>query len=173
MFRRTFRPTFRRIVIGGVAAAIAVGQLVAPSTAGAAPSKSRDFMLTASGRLVLGGPLVVRFDGSGSSNLLGAVQNSGAAAITGVSISPCIGGLVNTNVETYTTSSGDTLTLTSQDVACPVGLLALHGTGRWTVTGATGSLVGVTGSGTIEGGGSFLASTFFFTVEGTLVFPTA
>lgn len=165
------RQTVRRIGIVSVAMATAVGPLAVAGPASAASDTSRDFTLTASGRMVFGAPLIVRFDGSGSSNLLGAVHNSGAADITGVSISPCIGGLVNTNVETYTTSSGDTLTLTSQDVACPAGLLALRGTGYWRVTGATGSLVGVTGSGTIAGGGSFVTSTFAFTVAGTLEFP--
>jgi hypothetical protein len=163
----------RRTLAAGIAVALAVGQLLAATEAGATATTSQAFTLTASGRMVLGGPLVVRFDGSGSSNLLGAVRNSGAADITGVALSPCLGGLVNTNVETYTTATGDTLTITSQDVACTVGLLRLHGTGHWTVTGATGNLRGVTGSGTIGGGGDFVTATFSFTVEGTLDFPAS
>jgi hypothetical protein len=165
------RRAITRRFIAGTPAVLAVAHVLAAGTAGATTITSRDFSLTASGRMVLGGPLVVRFDGSGSSNLLGDVQSHGRADITGVSLSPCLGGLVNTNVETYTTSSGDTLTLTSQDVACTVGLLKLHGIGSWTVTGATGTLAGITGSGTIEGGGDFLASKFAFTVQGTLEVP--
>lgn len=163
--------TIRRMLVAAIAAVMAIGQIVAATAAAAAPATSVEFTLTASGRMVLGGPLVVRFDGAGSSDVLGPVQNHGAADITGVAISPCVGGLVNTNVETYTTSTGDTLTLTSHDVACPAGVLRLRGTGTWTVTGATGSLRGVTGSGTIAGGGDLLSAEFSYTVEGTLTYP--
>ena len=81
------------------------------------------------------------------------------------------GGLDNVNTETYSAANGDTLTLTSQDVAIPVAPGVLHGIGQWTVTGGTGRFSNATGNGTIDGYGDFNQGTFFFRFNGTISIP--
>jgi hypothetical protein len=83
----------------------------------------------------------------------------------------CPGGVLgvpNLNTETLTASNGDTLTIRMEDLACPTGPSSFHGTGRWTITGGTGSFEHATGQGTSDGGADFATGTFTFTLSGTL-----
>jgi hypothetical protein len=110
------------------------------------------------------------FTGSGRATLMGHVTSVGTAVITGPD-SSCPGGVANVNTETLTNNDGDTLTITSQDVACPEGPGMYHGTGQWTVTGATGQFNGATGQGSFDGHSDFNAGTFTLTLTGVLGLP--
>lgn len=112
----------------------------------------------------------VKFSGHGLATHLGRTTNEGHVVITGPD-SSCPGGFANTNVELFTAALGDTLTITSQDVACPVSASAVHGTGHWIVTGGTGRFAGMTGHGTMVGGADFAQGVFDFRLTGTLSPP--
>ena len=155
--------------MGAVLAAVC-GVVLAPSPTMAATTSSRAFSLSASGTAEFINPTTASFTGTGQSNLLGAVKVNGQAVITGVSIT-CPGGLVNDNVQTYTTASGATLSITSKDVGCITATGAMRGDGTWTVTSATGALTGVHGYGTIDGHANFVTKTFAYAASGTLVYP--
>jgi hypothetical protein len=109
----------------------------------------------------------VSFLGSGTATHLGRSTNVGTAVLNGPDAS-CAGGVANVNTETLTDPHGDTLTITSQDVACPTGANQFHGTGQWTVTGGTGRFDGATGQGRADGGSDFSAGTFTMTLTGTI-----
>src|SRR5262249_2263759 len=86
----------------------------------------------------------------------------------------CAGGVPNDQTEILTAANGDSLTIVSSDVACPVGdpaLLRFHGTGHWVVTGGTGRFSGVSGQGSYEGHGDFLQGTFDIELNGTISAP--
>src|SRR5947199_206208 len=74
----------------------------------------------------------VSFVGAGTATHLGHVTTVGAVVFTGAD-STCPGRIANVNTETLTDDDGDTLTITSQDVGCPIGPGQFHGTGEWTV----------------------------------------
>jgi hypothetical protein len=156
------------------ATALLLTTLVGSGLVGLAPSASAG--TTVPFTAVFGGPVkavppnkIVFYDGSGSSNVMGPISTGAVATITGVSLS-CLAGLVNTNVVTLTAADGS-LTLTSQDVGCPVGVLKFHGTGVYTVTGGTGRYAGASGSGTLVGGADLLAGSSQITADGTLTMP--
>lgn len=65
---------------------------------------------------------------------LGGVGNQGHFDISG-SDSSCPGGVANIDLEKLIAAHGVTLTITSQDGACPTGPRQFHGTGHSTVTG--------------------------------------
>ena len=67
----------------------------------------------------------------------GGVGNQGHFDISG-SDSSCPGGVANINLEKLIAAHGVTLTITSQDGACPTGPRQFRGTGHWTVTGGSG-----------------------------------
>jgi hypothetical protein len=80
--------------------------------------------------------------------------------------------VANVNTETLTAADGDTLTLTSDDVACPIGPGVFHGSGNWVVTGGTGRFSGATGHGTLAGQSDFNRGVFAFRVTGAISAPT-
>jgi hypothetical protein len=110
------------------------------------------------------------FVGGGVATRMGRIATQGHADITGPDNS-CTDGIANINTETLTDSDGETLTITSQDVACPTNPehTKYHGTGHWTVTGGTGRFDGATGQGSLDGSLDFGAGTFTVTLTGTLV----
>jgi hypothetical protein len=109
------------------------------------------------------------FTGKGFATLLGAFTSTGQATVTGVDNTTCVGGVANTNVETLTNAHGDSVTVSSQDVACPTGPGQFHGSGHWTVTAGTGRFRNATGSGSFDGHSDFVAGTFAATMTGTIV----
>lgn len=120
-----------------------------------------------SGHAAFTGLTTVSFTGQGSATVMGPVSNDGRLTVTGVSLG-CVGGLPNTNVETLTAADGDTLIITSHDLACLAGVLQFRGTGTWDVTGGTGRFSDATGHGTAVGGADFVAGTFAMTLTGTV-----
>lgn len=163
--------TTRRVgIVAALLAALAAG--VAQS-ADAAPQHQVPFAVsvsgTASADLAAG---LIAFSGAGVGTQLGATRNTGSAQITGPDAS-CPGGLANTNVETFTAANGDTLTLTSTDVACPQDATGTRfaGSGHWVVTGGTGRFAHASGSGTAHGGADLAAGTFRFAFDGTVSAP--
>jgi hypothetical protein len=115
-------------------------------------------------------PYINLLDGTGIATHLGRSTNHALIVITGADNS-CSGGIANTNYETLTAANGDSLTLTSYDIACPVGPGMYHGTGQWSVTGGTGRFSGATGQGTFEGHSDFNQGVFTFNLTGTISAP--
>jgi hypothetical protein len=120
-----------------------------------------------SGTAAFTGPTTVAFSGMGIATGLGSSANDGHVVITGPD-SSCPGGIANVNVETFTAANGDSLTISSDDVACPISPLVLHGTGQWVVTAGTGRFSGATGQGHIDGYSDFNQNTFSFQLTGTI-----
>ena len=112
----------------------------------------------------------ITFSGTGVATYLGRGANEGHVIVTGQD-SSCPGGIANVNDETLTAANGDTLLLTSYDVACPTSPGVLHGTGHWVVTGGTGNFSGASGQGTIEGHSDFNQGVFAFRLTGTISAP--
>jgi hypothetical protein len=108
------------------------------------------------------------FTGKGTATYMGSVSTDGHADVTGIDNSKCVGGVANVNRETFADVNGNSLTVTSQDVACLTGLGQFHGTGHWVVTGGTGLFRGATGQGWFDGHSDFVAGTFAATVSGTV-----
>jgi hypothetical protein len=114
----------------------------------------------------------VTFNGTGTSTYLGRSTNEGHIVTSALApATQCPGGigLPNVNTETLTAVGGDTLMLTLDDVACPLGGLQFHGIGHWTVTGGTGRFRDATGQGTADGLADFGLGTFSFTLTGEVV----
>jgi hypothetical protein len=64
------------------------------------------------------GQTTVSFRGTGTATEMGHITNVGAIVFTGSDPS-CPNSIANLNTETLTTNDGATLTIVSQDVACP------------------------------------------------------
>ncbi len=125
------------------------------------------FRVTLTGSVALTSQTTLSFIGAGTATHMGRITNVGAVVVTGSDPS-CANAIANVNTETLTTDVGDTLTIVSQDIACPTGPGTVHGTGQWHVTGGTGRFAGTTGAGTADGGADFIAGTFTMNLTGTL-----
>lgn len=144
--------------------------LLAAGTASASKS-DRPFTATFSGQVEMPVTGSAVFAGTGQANHMGRIGTDGHAQVTGLDESTCPGGLANIHVETLTAANGDTLTITSLDVACPRATPGqFDGTGHWTVTDGTGRFADATGAGTFDGFVDFGAGTFNITLKGTLAF---
>src|SRR4051794_36787245 len=153
-----------------VAVLIALGTIGLSASAASAANVQVPFHASYSGRADFTSDTTVLFQGTGIATHLGRSTNEGHILITGPG-SGCPGGLANTNIETLTAANGDVLTLTSYDVACPIGQLVFQGTGHWIVTGGTGRFSGATGQGTIDGGSDFNQHQFHIELTGTISAP--
>ena len=120
-----------------------------------------------SGHLGLTGPTRLTLTGTGDATYMGPITSAGHVDITGLDTG-CLGGLANTNTETFTALNGDTLTVRQRDVACPSGPGRFHGTGNWSVVGGTGLFRGAAGGGFADGGGDLIAHTFAITLTGAI-----
>lgn len=152
------------------AATLAVGALLMVAAAPASASGADvPFTVTLSGvatpDLQNG---TVEWVGGGMAILMGSVTTVGHVQITGPDGS-CPNGLSNVNTETLTAPNGDSLTLTSVDVACPLSATKFHGVGSWTITGGTGRFAEVSGSGTSDGEADFATGAFRASFAGRLV----
>ena len=123
-----------------------------------------------SGTAAFTSPSTVVFNGIGISRHLGRGTNQGNLVVTGPD-SSCPGGLANVNTETFTAANGDSFTLTSHDVACPVAPGVFQGTGHYVVTGGTGRFRGATGQGTLYGHVDMNQGLFRFHFTGTISAP--
>lgn len=155
-----------------VLALLAVGALLLGASPAAAADSQVPFKVTFSGSAAISSPTTSTFVGTGHASHLGRITTSGRADITGLDGS-CPGGVANVNTETLTAANGDTITISSQDVACPTGPGQYHGTGHWTVVGGTGRFAGATGAGSFDGHSDFIAGTFEATLTGSILYCTA
>ena len=103
---------------------------------------------------------------AGSRRTSGRYMTVGQAVLEGPSTS-CAGGIANVNEETLTAPDGSTLTIRSDDVACPIGTYRFHGTGSWVVVGGTGRSPGG-GIRVVRRPVDFIAGTFTITLDGLL-----
>lgn len=149
-------------------AVVAAGILVALPAGASADTGAKEFKATLSGEAAFTSETTVSWVGSGIATHMGLTSNEAHITVTGFDDS-CAGGLANTNVQTLTAADGSTLTITSADVACPVGGYRYHGTGHWTVIGGTGRFSGASGQGFADGEADFIAHTFTVTLTGSLV----
>ena len=106
----------------------------------------------------------------GIATSLGSSATQGHADITGPD-SSCPGGIANVNCETLTAANGDSLTITSDDVACPISPNVFHGTGHWVVVGGTSRFSGTAGQGHIDGHSDFNQGLCSFELTGTVSAP--
>ena len=157
---------YKRLVLLAAASAV----LIMPAVARAAPAPTSPvpFKVTFSGTATT---LLIssNFKGKGTATYMGPVTTDGHADVTGIDNSKCIAGVANANRETFADLNGNSLTITSQDVACLTGPGQFHGTGNWVVTGGTGLFHDATGQGWLDGHSDFVAGTFAATVSGNLV----
>lgn len=151
-------------VVLGATVAVVLG--VRPAFATAEPLP---FSASYSGSAAFTSQTTVSFLGSGTATHMGRITIVGTVVLNGPDGS-CSGGIANVNTETLTDRDGDTLTISSQDVACPTGPNQFRGTGQWTVTGGTGRFA-ATGQGLADGGSDFNAGTFTMALSGTIRLP--
>jgi hypothetical protein len=145
---------------------LAIPALVA--AAASADSNPIPFTASFSGSAAISSPVLTSFTGKGVATHMGAIATQGHADITGPDPS-CLGGVANVNLETLKAANGDTLTIRSQDVACPTGPGVYHGTGQWMVIAGTGRFSDTRGQGSYDGSADFNGGTFTINLTGTLV----
>ena len=161
----------------------AVATLVLGATSASAADQGVPLKVQFAGSAAFSGPSSTSFVGSGNASLMGHIATRGDAQITCfppdpssracVSPDDCPGGVPNVNTETLAAASGDTLTIKSLDIACPIGPAGsnqYHGTGQWTVQGGTGRFANATGRGSFDGHSDFNAGTFAATLTGTIAY---
>jgi hypothetical protein len=147
---------------------MAAGALLIGSANLASAAGGRLFRATFGGTGAFTSEDTVSFVGSGSATQMGHITTQGHVALIGPDGS-CAGGIANVNSETLTDNDGDTLTVTSQDVSCPIGTGRYHGTGGWSVTGGTGRFANATGTGSLDGYADFNSGTFTISLTGALL----
>ncbi len=147
-----FCKTTRLLGLVVVATLIALGTLGMGAKPAYAGGRQVPFSAAYSGTISIASDGTPRFSGMGIATHLGRSTNDGHVVFTGGTAS-CVGGVPNDNYETLTAANGDSLTLVSHDVACPIPNRNgwYHGTGHWEITGGTGRFSGTTGQGTAEG----------------------
>jgi hypothetical protein len=157
--------------IGPLAAAVlTVAAVVVGAHTAFASEPQAPFRASLSGNVAMTGQTTVSFRGTGTATEMGHITNVGAIVFTGSDPS-CPNSIANLNTETLTTNDGATLTIVSQDVACPTAPGIVHGTGQWHVTGGTGRFAGTTGGGAADGGADFNVGTFTMNLTGTITPP--
>lgn len=144
--------------------------LTAPPAAAA--TADLPFRATFAGSAAMPAPAAIVFTGTGSGTLVGRITTDGRVQPTGIDEQRCAGGIANVNIEIVTAANGDTLTVTSADVSCPIGPGQYHGSGAWWVSGGTGRFARASGSGKLDGYADFAAGTFDITLTGSLLLAT-
>jgi hypothetical protein len=151
---------------------LVVGAIGLAALPAAAATTQLPFAGTYSGAAAFTTEATVSFSGRGVSTLVGLSTDDGMALITGSDSSRCPDGLANVHTETLTAANGDSLTLISQNVACPISPGVYHGTGHYRITGGTGRFRDATGQGVFEGRSDFNQGRFRFTLTGTISVPS-
>jgi hypothetical protein len=159
MIQRLFR---------AVLAMLVAGVLLTGATSAVAAASHVPFAAVFSGSATSTGPATSAFAGTGIALWLGRITTSGSAQATGIGGS--CSGIANVNTETLTAANGDSLTIVSHDVACPIGPGQYHGTGHWNVVGGTGRLARATGGGSLDGYSDFIAGTFAVALIGSIAY---
>ncbi len=161
----------RLLLVMLVTALLALGAVgIRAIPVSAAATHEVPFTGTYSGTAVLTSPTSATFSGKGIATHLGSSTNEGDSVVTGPD-SSCPGGLANDHHETLTAANGDTLSLISYDVACPMSPGTFHGIGHWVVTGGTGRFSGATGQGSFDGHSDFSQGVFSLQLTGTISAP--
>ena len=151
-----------------VAVAIVVAVLLGAGSVSAA-SHPAPFIVTLSGTSTLTSATSGDLVGSGHAGYMGSTTNVGhVQAHPDEPNGKCPNGFRSTNDETFTVASGDTLSIHSEDVACPQGPGQFLGTGHWVVTGGTGRFSGSAGQGLFAGFVDFAAGTFTIGFAGVI-----
>jgi hypothetical protein len=109
-------------------------------------------------------------NGNGIATHMGRSTNAGYLVFTTVPVD-CAGGVPSDNHEALTAANGDSLTIVSHDVACPIGPNLYQGSGNWEVLGGTGRFTGATGQGTFVGYADLNQEIFRFHWTGTISAP--
>jgi hypothetical protein len=144
---------------------LALGTVGLSAISASADGHEDHFTAAFSGSARLTSQTTASFTGTGHATHMGRIATDGNVSATGFD-SSCPGGIANVNVEALTAANGDRLTMSSQDVACPIGPGRLHGIGHWSVTGGTGRFSNATGQGSLDGYSDFNAGTFSITLTG-------
>jgi hypothetical protein len=126
---------------------------------------------TISGTVAFGSGGFPVFNGTGIFTHMGLVANEGYVVFTNAPVT-CPGGVPNDNYETLTAANGDTLSIVSHDVACPVAPNLYYGGGEWEVLGGTGRFSNVSGNGTLTGYSDFNISHFSLQLDGAITLPS-
>jgi hypothetical protein len=162
------------------AALVAVcGSLAVNATGVSAGVAQLPWRATFSGAAAFTSPTTTLFVGKGNASYMGRIRSDGHVCLPSPTCAPlaavtCPGGIPNVNVEVLTEvnlfgqPADDTLTLVSQDVACPTGPDQFHGMGHWTVSGGTGRFRYAIGQGTFDGHVDFNAGTYSMTLVGNV-----
>ena len=156
----------------------AVGLLLLGASSAFARDHGVPFKANYSGASAFTSQTTTGFAGSGNASHMGNVSATGQAQIlcfppdatsqSCVGSAGCPGGVPNINTQTLAAANGDTLTIQSNDVACPTGPNQYRGAGQWTVVGGTGRFRGATGNGSFAGHSDFGAGTFDISLNGTI-----
>jgi hypothetical protein len=163
----------RTLLIGSLAACCVVGATLVPASGASAAINLRvPFYASVSGTAQLTSQSTGTFTGSGYAMYLGAVTNHGSVvAFFDEPSATCPNGFASMNTETFTARDGETLSIQSSDVTCPIGdpqtSTQFRGTGHWTVTGGTGRFAKTTGSGSYVGYANF-GHNFSFAFSGSI-----
>ena len=161
----------RRLRVSAAMLVVATVGLGAGPAAGA--GTQLPFKASYSGTATWTSPTSIALAGTGTASHSGRITNSGTVYLTDFDSTCPDGpdGVASVNVETLTTANGDTLTIRSDDVACPTAPGLYDGTGQWTVTGGTGRFSGATGGGPFEGTADLNHGLFTSNPTGTLALP--
>lgn len=167
LYRKTFR--LWRLLVAAMLIASWIFGLGATSVY-AAGTHQVPFNGSYTGKVAFGSNGAPLFNGTGIATHLGRSTNEGYVVFTTGSAS-CAGGVPNDNYETLTAANGDSLTIVSHDVACPIGQNLYHGSGDWEALGGTGRFSGASGQGTLDGYSDFNQGVFSIQLTGTISIP--
>jgi hypothetical protein len=166
-FRKTIR--FWRLLVAAIL--VTPGVIGIGATSVYAADTQVPFRGSLSGTVAFGSGGFPVFSGTGFFTLMGLVSNEGYVVFTTASAN-CAGGVPNDNYETLIAANGDSLTIVSHDVACPIAPNLYHGSGEWVVLGGTGRFSDATGKGTLDGYSDFNQSAFSIQLNGTISAPS-
>ena len=139
---------WRLLVAALMIASVILGIAAAPAYA--AGNQRFPFSAFYSGTVSFRSDGVWLLNGRGIATLMGRSTNQGYLVFTTVPVD-CAGGVPSDNHETLTAANGDSLSIVSHDVACPVGQNLYQGSGYWEVLGGTGRFTGAMGGGSFVG----------------------
>ncbi len=152
-----------------IATLLALGSIALGANSVSAAGHLVPFHASFSGVAVETSPTSGILEGSGNASHMGSTTNEGQVhAFFDEPRAGCPFGFRSTNDETFTAANGDTLTIHSEDVACPQGPGQFQGTGHWVVTGGTGRFSDAAGEGSYAGFVDFSAGTFDISFTGDI-----
>jgi hypothetical protein len=172
MLTKFFRQALRWMPVFVAALFIAPGIIGTGATAAYAADRQVPFAGSYTGIAGFGSNGAPVFSGTGTATQLGHSASAGYVVFT-TAPAACAGGVPNDNYEILTAANGDSFTIVSHDVACPIGPYEYHGSGNWEVVPGSGMgrFTGVTGQGTFDGQSDFGQGTFAMQLTGTISEP--